>query len=244
MGVAFAPGEVKNLDAQLTPHSIEAGKYTAGVLYLYPEGYEGDPDPDTWRDDWYDYTLEIARFHLDRWEDFIRHHELFANVSISFVDKQSVDAEPNEGVHWTKMHGAYTSYPGWDSTDLRIGYFAYNVNSPGFSLDWAQLVCAKTGVDYWGMKFMKGEYWPEVGPDYRYCRSQLSHELGHLFGVMPSSPHTDNSGHCYSPEATCLMSRALNNISYNEWIARGQILWFCDDCRDVILNSWADGKFL
>lgn len=226
MPITFAPGEAKPKDFPLV-RLPEIGTYTVGAYYCYPKGYEGDQNPDLWRDDWMSWVTAILQPHIDRWQDFIRHYGLPSNASVSFVEKAAVDAVPYEYDQWYKIHQACKKDARFNEPSLVVAchVWALYVISCSFG---RYVQCRANFLEEENLRF-DGEH-----PYSEMVGDTLAHEWGHSFGP---------TAHCNAPSHTCIMSNNNMLITRTEWLARGEILWFCDDCRNLILHNWSQGVY-
>jgi|GEM_PF-3991239 len=228
MAITFAPGEAKSRDfALLGIPQPEIGTYTVGSYYCYPEGYEGDNNPDLWRDDWADWTHSIIQPGILRWERFIRHYGLPADMSTSFVRKAAVDMEPYTHDEWYKIHQACTKDEMYNEPALVVACHVWSLHVTSCSFG-KYVQCRADPLEDQNLRF-SGDHWSE------WVGDTLAHEWGHSFGPRD---------HCNAPDSTCLMSKNNRLITHTEWLERGQILWFCDSCRNLILDGWAQGLYL
>ena len=207
------------------------GVYTCSVYYCYLQGCENSPKRAEWDPNWNENCRYWSSYELNLMAAYIRSQGLEASMPILSIEKlevplsylgyQGVSMLLNNALFYREIVKNLPSFP---TADIHILLGEYNFQMP--SQSFGDTVSTRTSILMQEIRAMEGESGYE---DRVYC--EFAHELGHSFGII---------AHCNN--VPCPMAQM--QITYTDWVNMGKVLWFCNTCRPILLDSWKARKLL
>lgn len=224
MSIIFVENQTTKKDFQLV--SAGEGVYTCAIYYCYLEGYEGSTAPNEWHSNWSEWCRWIAEYETNLIVDYIKSQGLAADMPILSIEKVAVppkyvkNGSLNQGIF---LQEVIAKLPNFNSVNLHLCIGENNFQTGPISL-WNGTVMMRAGILEQEIGAMENTPFYQTHPGLVYC--ELAHELGHNFGLS----------HCGAQNKPCPMAQM--QITYDEWVSMGKVLWFCDISRPILLANW------
>ena len=229
MSITFVENQTRRIDFRLNPKVVEAGIYTIGIYYCYLQGCEGDlTPPSKWHSNWHDWCNWLVGYEANLIVNYIKAQGLPAIMPINFIEKIEVPSSYLDAngrlIVSNFARDILRVRPDFNTVDLHVCIGENNYNMGAWSLGHGTVLIRGWTLEQ-EIRAMQGE---SAYSDMVYC--ELAHELGHTFRLS----------HCHTPP--CPMGQA--QITYDEWVEMGKMLWFCNVCRPTLLDTWENRNFI